>query len=200
MSEVGMSKGLRFFFKRLEKRSGQLDEARLTEESRNQEIPFDDVERFARAIMSQNIFIHTVGINGKDESTILSKAMFSINKVVRLYYSTSIDESCQGYLRLHADQTKQMIVVERLHGLRPCPETLYASKDESHVIRFFANWILKRIDWDKTKINNLDLYKKLKEVERLEYEEQIAQDLAEIEALEIQTTLDKHFGGKRPNA
>ncbi len=86
--------------------------------------------------MTQNIFIYTVGVNGKRESTILTKAMFSINKVVRIYYSTSFDESQQGFLRLSPDVDQQLILVERLHGFRPKPELLYASKDECHVIRF----------------------------------------------------------------
>ncbi|HBQ44874.1 MAG TPA: hypothetical protein DD716_04410 [Thiomicrospira sp.] len=194
MTDLTMSKSLRYFFKRLEKRSDQLDDLRAADEGGSKEVPFDEIERFSRAIMTQNIFIHTVGINGKHESTILAKAMFSINKVVRLYYSTSIDESRQGYLRLRADQHQQLILVERLHGLRPKPELLYASLDECHVIRFFVNWILKRIDWQKTKIKNLDLYRNMKEIERLEYEEQIAKELELLETQEIQSTLERHFG------
>ena len=194
MNDLTMSKSLRHFFKRLEKRSDQLDDLRVADEGMFKEVPFDEIERFSRAIMTQNIFIHTVGINGKHESTILSKAMFSINKVVRLYYSTSIDESRQGYLRLRADKNQQLILVERLHGLRPKPELLYASLDECHVIRFFVNWILKRIDWQKTRIKNLDLYRNMKEIERLEYEEQIAKELELLESQEIQSTLERHFG------
>ena len=197
MNQQRMSKGLRYFFKRLEKKSNLLD---LREEKRAeqvQEVCFDEVEKFSRSLMTQNIFIHTVGINGKHESTILAKAMFSINKVVRLYYSTTLDEEGQGYLRLRADNLQQLILVERLHGARPKPEVIYASLDEFHVIRFFANWIIKRIDWEKTRINHLDLYKELLDVEQEEHEERVAKELEEMETLKIQSTLDKHFGTEK---
>lgn len=194
MKKQEITKGLKYFFKKLEKKSQQLEDERLSYEAGHKEISFDEVENFARALMTQNIFIYTVGVNGKRESTILAKAMFSINKVVRLYYSTSFDESVQGYIRLRASQEQQLVLVERMHGFRPKPELLYASADECHVIRYFANWVAKRIDWNKTKIGNLDLYKRFKEVERTEYEDRVAEEIAELEAQELQKTLDKHFG------
>lgn len=197
MKQQKISNGLRYFFKRLEKKSNLLDLRGERSAEQIQEVCFDEVEKFSRSLMTQNIFIHTVGINGKHESTILSKAMFSINKVVRLYYSTTLDEGGQGYLRLRADNLQQLIIVERLHGVRPEPEVIYASLDEFHVIRFFANWIIKRIDWDKTRINHLDLYKDLLVVEQEEHEERIAKELEEIETLKIQTTLNKHFGTEK---
>jgi hypothetical protein len=192
-----MSQGLRYFFKRLEKKSVELSEEITRKSFLVKNVPFDEVEKFTRSLMTQNIFINTVGTNGKIESTILSKAIFSINKVVRLYYSTSLDESRQGYIRLRADVGQQLIIVEKLHGLRPTPEVIYASLDECHVIRFFTNWILKRIDWDKTKTKHLELYKLLKEVEQEEHEAMIAKELEELEDLRIQSTLDKHFGQDR---
>lgn len=194
MQKQLISPAVQYFFKKLEKRSTEIELSLAESSSKHQEISFDEVERFARAIMTQNIFIHTIGLNGKHESTILSKAMFSINKVVRLYYSTSMDDSVQGYLRIRPCIDRQVIVVERLHGYRPNPETLYASKDECHVVRFFVGWLLRRIDWDKTKLNNLDLYKKFVEVEREQLSARIAEEQAEREALELQKTLDKHFG------
>lgn len=194
MNQQDITKGLQYFFKKLEKRSEEIQGLRDAETVNYKPVPFDDVERFARAIMTQNIFIHTVGVNGKRESTILTKAMFSINSVVRLYYSTSFDEARQGYLRIRPCRIQQLVIVERMHGYRPKPEVLYASLDECHVIRFFVNWLLKRIDWEKTKLNNLDLYKQFKEIERQEYEERVASEIAELEAQEIQKTLDKHFG------
>ncbi|MBN2606777.1 MAG: hypothetical protein JXR47_05520 [Thiotrichales bacterium] len=194
MKKQDITKGLKYFFKKLEKKSSELEEERASLVASHRDVPFDQVENFSRALMTQNIFIHTVGVNGKHESTILSKAMFSINKVVRLYYSTSFDESVQGYIRMRPCYQQQLIVVERMHGYRPKPELLYASIDECHVIRFFSNWVVKRIDWSKTKISNLDLYKRFKEVERQEYEEQVAEEIAQLEAMELQKTLDKHFG------
>lgn len=194
MNKTQISPALRYFFKKMERKSNEIAEFRLREVESHKTVPFDEVEKFSRALMTQNIFIHTVGVNGKHESTILSKAMFSINKVVRLYYSTSFDEYTQGYLRLRPDANQQLILVERLHGYRPKPELLYASMDECHVIRFFVSWLLRRIDWDKTKLDNLDLYKRFMEVEREELEAKIAEEEAEREAEELQKTLDKHFG------
>lgn len=194
MKKEEITSGLKYFFKKLEKKSQQLDEEKASYEAGHKHVSFDQVELFTRALMTQNIFIHTVGLNGKHESTILAKAIFSINKVVRLYYSTSLDENVQGYIRLRPCYQQQLVVVERMHGYRPKPELLYASLDECHVIRYFSNWIAKRIDWNKTKISNLDLYKRFKEVERQEYEEQVADEIAQIEALELKKTLNKHFG------
>ncbi len=185
MEELTISKGLKYFLQRLETASEQ---AALNAQKNNfidKEVPFYQVEKFSRAIMTQNIFIRTIGINGKVESTILSKAMFSISKVVRLYYSTSLDLSNQGYLRLRPDMQQQLIIIERLHGLNAKPELLYANLDEMNIIRFFANWILKRIDWDKTKINHLELYNNMKEIEKIEHEEKIAQELAKMEDLHL---------------
>lgn len=195
MNKIHISPGLRYFFKKMEKKSAEIESLRLLTEENNKVVPFDEVEKFSRALMTQNIFIYTVGVNGKPESTILAKAMFSINKVVRLYYSTSFDEYTQGYLRIRPDMNQQMILVERLHGYRPEPEVLYASMDECHVVRFFIGWLLRRIDWEKTKLDNLDLYKRFVEVEREELEAKIAEEEAEREAEELQKTLDKHFGG-----
>ena len=59
----------------------------------------------------------------------------------------------------------------------------------------FIGWLLRRIDWEKTKLDNLDLYKRFVEVEREELEAKIAEEEAEREAEELQKTLDKHFGG-----
>uniref|UniRef100_Q31IT8 Uncharacterized protein n=1 Tax=Hydrogenovibrio crunogenus (strain DSM 25203 / XCL-2) TaxID=317025 RepID=Q31IT8_HYDCU len=197
MNKSEITPALQYFFKKLERKSEEVRQHKLATEDKKEIVPFDEVERFARAIMTQNIFIHTVGVNGKPESTILTKAMFSINKVVRLYYSTSLDEDRQGYLRIHPDRKKQLIVVERLHGFRPKPEILYASLDECHVIRFFVGWLLRRIDWEKTKIDNLDLYKKFVDLERKALEEAIAAEEAEKQEAQLQQTLDKHFKGKQ---
>ncbi len=189
-----MSKGLRYFFKKLEKKSGQLDLDKQLSLENKKEVPFDEIERFSRSLMTQNIFLYTVGMNGKRESTILTKAMFSINKMVRLYYSTTLDVSGQGYIRLRTDHDKQLILVEQLHGYRPKPEIIYASLDEGHVIRFFANWILKRVDWDKTRVQHLELYKELKRLEQEEHDARVAEELLLIEERDLQATLSKHFG------
>lgn len=197
MDKTEITPSLRYFFKKLEARSKLLDAEVEARAQSGQPVPFEQIEQFVRAIMSQNIFIFTVGLNGKPESTILTKAMFSINKVVRLYYSVSIDDRRQGFIRVRPDNQQQLILVERLHGYRPDPEILYASYDECHVIRYFINWLMRRIDWDKTKIGNLDLYKKFLDQERKELEEAIARDEEERKEEELQQTLHKHFRGSK---
>lgn len=142
--------------------------------------------------MTQNLFIHTVGLNGKHESTIFAKAAFSMNKVVRIYYSTSFDEDETGFLRIRPDKRERKIIVERLHGYRPKPETLYMSADECHVIRFMVRWLMRRIDWSKTKLANLDLYKRFQQEQQLEIEAQIAEAAARQEEEELQRALEKH--------
>ncbi|WP_194073979.1 hypothetical protein [Thiomicrorhabdus aquaedulcis] len=167
-----------------------LDSAHQKE--RLQEVPFDDVEVFLRQIMTQNIFIHTVGVNGKHESTILAKAVFSMNKVVRLYYSTSFDETQSGFIRIRPDVEQQLIVVERLHGYRSTPEILYASHEQAHVIRYVVRWLLRRIDWSKTKLTNLDLYKRYIEQEQEEYLAKIAQEELARQEAEVAQVIKKH--------
>lgn len=186
---------VKYFFRRLEKRSAQIQQALNAQESQYQEVPFEEVEGFFRQIMTQNIFIHTVGLNGKHESTILSKAIFSMNRVVRVYYSTSFDENHSGFIRLRPDVSLQSIVVERMHGYRPTGDVLYASRDQCHVIRFMIRWLLRRIDWDKTKLNNLDLYKRFLEEQQAEIEKKLAEVEAQREAEEIQQALEKHQAG-----
>ncbi|BCN92613.1 hypothetical protein THMIRHAM_03980 [Thiomicrorhabdus immobilis] len=183
---------VRYFFRRLEKRSEQIQKAIHSEAYSKQEVEFDKVEGFFRQIMTQNIFIHTVGLNGKHESTILSKAIFSMNRVVRVYYSTSFDENQSGFIRVRPDSDLQAIVVERLHGYRPTPETLYVNSQQCHIIRFMVRWLIRRIDWDKTKLNNLDLYKRFLEEQQMEIEAKIAEAAAKQEEEEIKRALEKH--------
>ncbi|MDR9499173.1 MAG: hypothetical protein RI556_08365 [Hydrogenovibrio sp.] len=197
MDKTEVTPSLRYFFKKMETRAEALRSEVEVKAQQGQPVPFDRLEQFVRAIMSQNIFIFTVGLNGKPESTILTKAMFSINKVVRLYYSISLDDRRQGFLRIRPDSQLQLILVERLHGYRPKPEVLYASYDECHVIRYFINWLMRRIDWEKTKIHNLELYKKFVEQERKELEEAIARDEEDRKEEELQQTLHKHFKGSK---
>lgn len=197
MRRQDITPGLRYFFKKLEKKSEALAAQALWEEQQQKEVPFDEIEHFIRTLMTQNVFIHTVGVNGKHESLLLGKAMFNINRVVRIHYSTSLDESNQGFLRVRPDEVKQVIIVERMHGYRPKPEQLYVSVNECHVIRFLTNWLLRRVDWEKTKLGNLDVYKAIQEVEKKESEERIAAELEEMQSKELQNVLDKHFGANR---
>ena len=189
--DKALAPAVRYFFKRLEKRSEQIQSGIFEHSSKHQEVEFDEVEGFFRQIMSQNIFIHTIGMNGKHESTILAKAIFSMNKVVRIYYSTSFDEENSGFIRIRPDLDEQLIIVERMHGLRPKSERIYVSHDQCHVVRFMVRWLMRRIDWDKTKLNNLDLYKRVVAQEQEEIRLKIEAQIAQQEADEIQRALEK---------
>lgn len=180
-----------YFFKRLEKRAEQIKSGISEVSSHHKEIPFEEVEGFFRQIMTQNIFIHTVGLNGKHESTILAKAIFSMNKVVRVYYSTSFDEDNSGFIRVRPDLGEQLIIVERMHGLRANSERIYASGDQCHIVRFMVRWLMRRIDWDKTKLNNLELYKRVIAQEQEELRLKIEAQIAQQEADEVQRALEQ---------
>jgi len=186
---------VKYFFKHLEKKSAQIQEALSLEASQKQDLPFDEVENFFRQLMTQNIFIHTVGLNGKHESTILAKAVYSMNKVVRLYYSTSFDENQTGFIRIRPDKHERKIIVERLHGYRPKAEVIYVSSDECHVVRFMVRWLMRRIDWNKTKLANLDLYKRFQVEQQEEVAAQIAEAAARQEEEALQKALEKHQQG-----
>ncbi len=194
MENTDMSPALKYFFKSLEKKTSELDKIKRLEDGRLKEIPFDELEKFFRTLKTQNIFIHTVGINGKSMSMLLEKAIFNLNKVIRVYYSTSFDEFIQGFVRVEIDQAQGLILVERMHGYRPKPELMYASHDENRVIRFMVRWLLRRIDWDKTKLNNLELYKHYVDLQNQELEVKLAEEQALLEEAEIQEALDKSFG------
>lgn len=168
---------VKFFFKSLERRSDALKNAERLTEIRYQDVPIDEVEQFFRTIKAQNIFINTVGVNGKRESTILAKAIFNLNQIVRVYYSISFDDTQSGCLRIRTDVENQTIVVERIHGLRPRPELLYQSADQLKIVRYMTRWLLRRIDWNKTKLNNLELYKQFVEARREEHEAQLREQI-----------------------
>lgn len=178
---------VKYFLKHMERRTQQLAAEVEAEKQAQQDVPFDEVESFFRQIMTQNIFIHTVGINGRPESTILSKAIFSMNKVVRVYYSTSFDERETGFIRIQPHNDLQRIIVEKVHGYRTTPDIIYQSHDECHVVRFMTRWLMRRIDWKKTHIRNLDLYKHFLEQEKREEEER----LAKLEAMRLEEQMAK---------
>lgn len=174
-----MSPGIKYFMRSLERRSDTLKSIKSRSAARFQDVDFEEVEQFFRTIKAQNIFISTVGVNGKAEATILSKAIFNLNKVVSVFYSISLDESQSGYLRIRPDIELQTILVESMHGLRPKPTVLYQSPNQLNIIRFMTRWMLKRIDWRMTKIDNLDLYKRFVEVRREEMEAKIEAQIIE---------------------
>lgn len=197
MKKVEIRDPLKYFFKKLERKYAELDREQAAEQQEHPTVSFDEVEQFLRALMGQNIFIYTVGLNGKPESTILAKAIYSMNKVVRIYYSTSMDDSKQGYIRLYPDYEAGVIVVERLHGYLPKPELLYASPRQCHIVRYLTAWLMRRINWDKTKLNNLDLYKQYVAEEKRMQEEIAAAAAAALEEEMLQKSLDEHFANAK---
>ncbi len=190
-NDKALAPAVKYFFKHLERRSEQIKSNISETSSLHNEIPFEEVEGFFRQIMTQNIFIHTVGLNGKHESTILAKAIFSMDKVVRVYYSTSFDEENIGFIRVRPDSQEQLIIVERVHGLRAESERIYASRDQCHVVRFMVRWLMRRMDWDKTKLDNLELYKRVVAQEQEEMRHKIEEEIAQQEAEELQRALEK---------
>lgn len=196
MKKMEISEPLEYFFYKLERKVNELEEERKRLAVNEEPVEFDDVERFVRALMTQNIFLHTVGLNGKPESTIMAKATYSINKVIRIYYSTSLDHANQGYIRIHPCHERQTIVVERLHGYLPEAELLYSNKSQRHVIRYVTSWLMNCIDWSKTKLNNLDLYRQMKLEEQKALEAKIAEAREMIQTQEVQEALLKYFGNK----
>lgn len=194
-----ISPSARYFIKLLEKRSAEIKLEQSAKSQLNQEILFDEVDLFFKQIMSQNIFIYTVGQNGKKESTILAKAIFSMSQVIRVFYSTSFDDENTGFIRIRADRDLQLIIVERMHGIRPKPELLYSSLDQCHVIRFLIRWIMRRVDWSKTKLVNLELYRRYHQELQEEAEAKMNAALAEKEkeqALRVQQGYEAHVKNK----
>ena len=187
-----LSDPLKYFFRKLEKKNEALEEQKRQQLALEEEVRVNEIEQFMRALKTQNIFITTVGMSGKKESTILAKAVYSLNKVIKIYYSSSFDEDQGGYISIHPCYEDRKIVIERFHGYRPSPERLYESTHQNHIIKFIANWMLKHIDWQKTKLDTLDLYKQYRRAK--EHEEELAK-VAEQEAHEaaaIAKALEKH--------
>ena len=191
-----ISPSARYFIKLLEKRSAEIQLEQSTRSQLNQDIQFDEVDLFFKQIMSQNIFIYTVGQNGKKESTILAKAIFSMSQVIRIFYSTSFDDENTGFIRVRADRNQQLIIVERMHGIRPKPELLYCSLDQCHVIRFLIRWIMRRVDWSKTKLVNLELYRRYHQELQEEAEAKMNAALAEQEKERVQQAYEAHVKNK----
>jgi hypothetical protein len=138
-------------------------------------VPFDLVELFVRRLRQQNVFVRILGPNGKYESLLLNKVIFSMSKVVRIYCSVSIRDEDNVFLRIHPDLQRGMIVVEKLQGPHPAPEVIFQHKDQCHIIRFITHWIVARLDWQKTKLSNLDVYKLFVQTRQEQLEQKLKQ-------------------------
>lgn len=190
MSDKQLTDAIKYFLRHLEKQAERIEAEKRAHQPETP-VQIDEIEHFFRTLKTQNIFIFVVGVNGKPESSALPKIVFSLSKVVRIYYSLSLDTNQAGFIRIHADQKENLIVIERLHGYHPKPERLYASKNPCHIIRFITRWILRRIDWEKTKLKNLELYKKYR---AWQDEQEAKRQLEEEEAvasLRLKDILDK---------
>ncbi len=188
-----ISPSARYFIKLLEKRSLEIQQELASKSLASQEVAFEEIDLFFKQIMSQNIFIYTVGQNGKKESTILAKAVFSMSQVIRIFYSTSFDDEQSGFIRIRADRELQLIIVERMHGVRPRPERLYSSLDQCHVIRFLIRWIMRRVDWSKTKLANLELYRRYHQELQKEAEAKMNAALVQQEQERVQREYEAHM-------
>ncbi len=188
-----ISPSARYFIKLLEKRSLEIQQELASKSVASQEVAFEEIDLFFKQIMSQNIFIYTVGQNGKKESTILAKAVFSMSQVIRIFYSTSFDDEQSGFIRIRADRELQLIIVERMHGVRPRPERLYSSLDQCHVIRFLIRWIMRRVDWSKTKLANLELYRRYHQELQKEAEAKMNAALVQQEQERVQREYEAHM-------
>ena len=159
-----LTDSVRYFFNQLEKEAQKV-EALNHIQTPEEQIDFEKIEQFFRTLKGLDIYMFTVGVNGKLESAPFPKLIFSLGRMVRIYYSLSLDNTKAGFIRVRKDETNNLVIIERLHGYRPKVEQLYASKNPCHIIRFITRWIIKRIDWNRTKLKGLDLYNAYREIE-----------------------------------
>ncbi len=159
LSNKHLTGTIKYFLRHLEKEAERIEAIKAAQQPQEELIDFEEIDHFFRTIKMQNIFIFVVGVNGKPESSSLPKLIFSLSEVVRIYYSLSLDSEQAGFMRIRLNSDENLIVIERLHGYRPKPEKIYASNNPCHIIRFITRWLLRRIDWEKTKLQNLDIYK-----------------------------------------
>lgn len=148
-----------YFMRLLERAEDRAMVQQFEEDERLHHVPFELVEQFMRQVRQQNLFVYITGTSGKRESLLIGKISFSMGGVVRLYESLSLREEESGYVRIYPDNRRGVIVVERLRGPLYVPKVIYQHRRECHIIRFIAHWIIDRIDWKKTRLRNLDLYK-----------------------------------------
>jgi len=149
-----------YFLRRLERAEDQYLTRSFAESLKTQhDVPFELVELFVRRVRQQNIFVRVLGPSGKKESLLLNKVIFSMNKVVRIYCSFSLRDEENSYLRMYPNRRKGVITVERLAGAWDAPQVVFEHHDQCHAIRFITNWVVARLDWQKTKLHNLDIYK-----------------------------------------
>ncbi len=148
-----------YFMRLLERAEDRHIVAQFKKEEAFHHVPFELVEKFMRQVRQQNLFVKVIGLSGKHESLLISKVSFSMGGMIRLYEGVSVREEETAYLRIYPCARRGKIIVERLRGPTYTPKEIYAHREECHIIRFIAHWIVDHMDWEKTKLRNLDLYK-----------------------------------------
>ncbi len=165
-----------YFLRRLERAEDQYLTRSFAEAVKtHHDVPFELVELFIRRIRQQNIFVRITGPNGKYESLLLNKVLFSMSKVVRLYCSVSLRDEENVYLRMYPNTRKGLITVEKIEGQQRQPKVIFEHHDQCHMIRFLTNWIVSRLDWKKTKLRNLDIYKLFVQTRQEQLEQKLKQ-------------------------
>lgn len=163
-----------YFLRRLERAEDQyLTQTFIEAYQTHHNVPFELVDHFVRRLRQQNIFVFARGPNGKPKSLLLTKILFSMNKVIRLYYSLSLREEDYTYLRIYPNSRTGKIAVERVRDRKEPPKVIYAHRDQYHIVRFLTNWIVARMDWKKTKLRNLDIYKLFVETRQRQLEQKL---------------------------
>jgi hypothetical protein len=158
-NELPAQPALFYFMRLLERAEDRAMVRKFEQEDSHHFVPFEMVEKFMRQVRQQNIFVFVPGWSSKRESLLITKVSFSMGSVVRLYEGVSVRDEDNSYIRIYPDPKRGKIVVERLRGPDYVPKMIYAHREECHIIRFIAHWIVDRIDWEKTRLRNLDLYK-----------------------------------------
>lgn len=148
----------------------------------------EEIVHFFRVLKGQNIFIQTIGLTGKLESNILSNVIYNFNDEIRLYYSQSLDETQSGFIRVCPDLPEGVIAVDNIYGEPLSQLRLYQSPDQKAILKYMIRWLLKRIDWQKTRLDNIDLYHIFLERKQAEAEAEVARLQAEFAAHQAQLT------------
>ena len=158
-NELPAQPALFYFMRLLERAEDRAMVQQFEQEESHHYVPFELVEKFMRQVRQQNIFVFVPGWSGKAESLLITKVSFAMGGVVRLYEGVSVRDEDNSFLRIYPDPRSGKIVVERLRGPDFVPKQIYAHREQCHIIRLIAHWIIDRIDWEKTRLRNLDLYK-----------------------------------------
>ncbi|AHF02176.1 hypothetical protein THIAE_01000 [Thiomicrospira aerophila AL3] len=176
------------FFERLIHREQAVRRMEMVAEAVHPRLDSTEIVHFFRILKGQNIFIQTIGLTGKLESNILSNVVYNFNDEIRLYYSQSLDDSMSGFIRVCPDIAQSVIAVDNIYGEPLSQLRLYQSPDQKAILKYMIRWLLKRIDWNKTRLDNIDLYHIFLERKQAEAEAEVARLQDEFAAHQAQLT------------